>query len=110
MFCVRCIPLFLVSHSLVQQCPFHSLISACFSYFCVFLLVVKSSSQHSTEVMSIGCMHQKAVMCLKEEIHVLLVELQSVDSEISVHEINNMVHLAKGTRNSLVCTGCNSKC
>lgn len=60
-----------------------------FFIFLCFLLVIwlfKSSSDHSTEVLTIGPMYQNAVMCLLEEIPMLLVELQSVSCELRVHE------------------------
>lgn len=61
---------------------------------CVILLF-KRSFKPSAEMLSIGPLYPKSVMCLMEEIHVLLVELHSVAvSSVFMHQ-QYIVHLRK---------------
>lgn len=58
------------SHT-VNKCPFHDLFSVTFSSFLLMMLFFKMTPKHSAQALSRIPKHKKAVMCLKEKIHVL---------------------------------------
>ena len=65
------------SHT-VNKCPFCSLFSATFLYFCAAFLVLlpfKMAPKCSAEVQSCVPGHKKAIMCLREEKICVLVKL-----------------------------------